>query len=292
MRMKTACRFGGFEQGRVTAFLLWLMATVSPAVPAVAQEVGEVFRDCDVCPEMVVVPPGRFTRGLEEYQHQVTIGYTFAVGVYEVTFDEWDSCVRQGGCAGHEPSDNGWGRGRRPVIHVSWDDAWRYADWLAEQTGEEYRLLSEAEWEHAARAGTATERYWGDSEQVQCRYANGYDAFGHAEHARSAGEPVGCRDRQANTAPVGSYLPNGFGLFDVLGNVAEWVDDCGNITYDYQGVPRDGSPMYSGNCSRRGIRGGSWWDVPFYLSSRVQNIPRPSERRINRVGFRVARTMD
>ena len=148
-----------------------------------AQTPGRIIRDCDVCPEMVVVPPGSFMMGSpdgvgysdERPQHRVTIDYAFAVGVYEVTFEEWDACVRGGGCDGYEPDDNGYGRGRHPVINVSWDSAWRYADWLTAQTGEEYRLLSEAEWEYVARARTETERYWGDSEAEQCQYANGDD---------------------------------------------------------------------------------------------------------------------
>ena len=132
------------------------------------------------------------------------------------------------------------------MINVSWDDAWAYADWLTERTGEEYRLLSEAEWEYVARAGTETARYWGESAQQQCQYANGYDAVGHAEHGFDR-NPVGCQDRQANTAPVGSYRPNAFGLYDVLGNVFEWVDDCWNDSYE--GAPTDGSPRYTGDCS-------------------------------------------
>ena len=210
------------------------------------------------------------------------------MGVYEVTFDEWDACIRGGGCGGHEPHDEGWGRGTQPVIGVSWDDAWLYADWLSQQTGEEYRLLSEAEWEYVARAGTRTALYWGDFVQEQCRNANGYDAVGHAEHRRSAGEPVGCRDRQPSTAPVGSYLPNGFGLYDILGNVAEWVDDCAN--YSLEGAPTDGSAWYSGECSDRVFRGGSWWDVPFRLRS-AGRVMYPADIRLDRIGFRVARTV-
>ena len=185
-----------------------------------AQEVGEVFRDCDVCPEMVVVPSGSFLMGSPESayssrnerpRHRVTIDYTFAVGVYEVTFAEWGACVRAGGCDEYERDDEGFGRGRHPVINVSWDDAWRYADWLTEQTGEEYRLPSEAEWEYVARAGTEMARYWGESELDVGRYANSWGALW---------------DRYDYTAPVGSFDPNAFGLYDVLGNVSEWVDDC------------------------------------------------------------------
>ncbi len=262
-----------------------------------AQEAGEVFRDCEVCPEMVVVPPGSFMMGSPESDgeaigetplHRVTIDYPFAVGVYEVTFEEWDACVLAGGCDGHEPDDEGWGRGRRPVIRVSWDDAWAYADWLTAQTGEQYRLLSEAEWEYVARAGTSTPRYWGESAQQQCQYANGYDAVAHAEHGYEWQDLVGCRDRQANTAPVGSYRANAFGLYDVMGNVWEWVDDCWN--WDYEGAPTDGRSWYEGDCSTRVVRGGSWIDPPRRLRSAYRNLHSAGVR-LGDLGFRVARTI-
>ena len=216
---------------QATRLLSIVMIAVASASEStlVAQLPGEVFRDCDVCPEMVVLPSGSFVIGApdsevgrwknEGPQQQVTIDYAFAVGIYEVTFEEWSACVRSRGCAGHEPDDRGWGRGRRPVINVSWNDAWRYAYWITERTGEEYRLLSEAEWEYMARAGTQTARYWGENSGEQCQYANGYDAFGLANYPISYMDPAGCRDRQATTAPVRTYRSNGFGLYDVLGNV-------------------------------------------------------------------------
>ena len=262
-----------------------------------AQGPGRIIRDCDVCPEMVVVPAGSFMMGLPQSeagllsdewpQHRVTIYYAFAVGVYEVTFEEWDACVRGGGCDGHEPLDWGWGRGGRPVIDVSWDDAWRYADWLTRQTGEEYRLLSEAEWEYVARAGTETARYWGDSERQQCQHANGYDAVGHAKRHFSI-NPIGCRDRHADTAPVGSYRPNSFGLYDVLGNVWEWVDDCWNVYY--RGAPTDGSAWLGGDCTRRVLRGGSWSVDPVSLRS-ANRIGFSAGSRDGDDGFRLARTV-
>lgn len=283
---------------------LWLIpaavAVAGWAGPLSAQVPGRVFRDCDVCPEMVVVPPGSFMMGSpdseegrsprEGPQHRVTIDYPFAVGVYEVTFEEWDACLLAGGCGGHEPDDEGWGRGRRPVINVSWNDAWAYADWLTERTGEEYRLLSEAEWEYVARAGTETARYWGESAQQQCQYANGYDAVAHAEYGIDSMDPVGCRDRQAHTAPVGSYRPNAFGLYDVLGNVSEWVDDCGNDSYE--GAPTDGSPRYTGGCSRRVVRGGSWGYEPDILRSAYRIRISSGIRYDSGGGFRLARTIN
>ncbi len=170
---------------RLLAPLPALLALTLPTHPASAQEVGQRFRDCPTCPVMVVVPTGSFLMGSppeseeayedERPQHFVTIESPFAVRVDEVTFAEWDACVNAGCCQGHSPDDMGWGRGRIPVTTVSWDDAWEYTAWLSEVTGEAYRLLSEAEWEYVARAGTRTERYWGDDASEQCWYANGDD---------------------------------------------------------------------------------------------------------------------
>ncbi len=269
----------------MTARLLAVAALVLVPVGATAQAVGEVFRDCDVCPEMVLVPAGSFTMGSPETeeegsvsewpQRQVTIGYAFAVGVYEVTRDEWDACVQGGGCGGYQPED--WmGRGRFPVRDVNWEDAWQYADWLTRQTGQEYRLLSEGEWEYVARAGTQTARYWGDGTREQCQYANGGD------------RNVGCRDGWADTAPVGSYRANGFGLYDVLGNMWEWVDDCWN--FDYEGAPTDGRSWYDGDCSERVVRGGSSFDHPSELRSAKRRRHSREDRRVG-LGIRVARAI-
>ena len=296
--MKKILRFDGRVWRCVTLSLLSVTCMLIAAPRAEAQEVGEVFRDCAVCPEMVVVPPGSFMMGSPETeegreydegpQHEVTIDYAFAVGVYEVTFEAWDACVRGGGCGGYEPDDWDWGRERRPVIEVHWEDAWQYADWLTETTGEEYRLLSEAEWEYVARAGTTTARYWGETDREQCRYANGYDASGHAEYEFERGM-VGCRDRQAKTAPVGTYPPNGFGLHDVLGNVSEWVDDC--LNGSYEGAPTNGSSWYEGSCAYRIRRGGSWRQSPSELRA-AHRGGYPADFRNFSLGFRVARSLD
>ena len=204
-----------------------------PAAPPAAaaggagRRPGERFSDCAACPEMVVVAAGSFMMGSPETeegrwsdegpQHRVTIGSPFAVGVYEVTFAEWDACVGAGGCGGYRPDDRGWGRGSRPVMNVSWEDAQQYVRWLSRETGESYRLLSEAEWEYVARAGTQTARYWGNDESRQCSYANGDD------------DDVECSDGfESSTAPVGSFRANAWGLYDVLGNVFEWTEDCSN----------------------------------------------------------------
>ena len=259
---------------------------------------GDVFRDCAACPEIVVVPAGSFMMGSSaseegrwEYggpRHRVTIGSPFAVGVYEVTFAEWAACVRAGGCGGYRPEDQGWGRGSRPVLNVSWEDAQEYVRWLSRETGEEYRLLSEAEWEHMARAGTQTARYWGESESGQCRYGNGYDRTGHAE-LEFSWERVACSDGYVRTAPVGLFEPNAFGLYDVLGNVWEWTQDCWNDSYS--GAPIDGSAWRSGDCSARVLRGGSWGGRPRFLRSALRGGLSAGSR-FNSLGFRVARTIN
>ena len=233
---------------------------VDPPLPP-----GTVFRDCPHCPEMVVVPAGRFEMGSpaseegrydsEGPQHEVTFDSPFAVGVYEVTFDEWDACVSGGGCGGYRPDDEGWGRGGRPVINVSWEDARAYAEWLSGETGESYRLLSEAEWEYVARAGTVTRFWWGDA--IGLNRANCDDS---------------CGDHYANPSPVGSFGANAFGLHDVHGNVWEWVEDC--LHENYARAPRDGRAWLGGqggDCSRHVLRGGSWLDVPLHLRSAVRN---------------------
>ena len=201
-------------------------------------EPGAVFQDCPDCPEMVVVPPGQFMMGSPDTDpvrfraegpvHRVTIPASFAAGKYEVTFEEWDACVSAGGCS-HKPGDEGWGRVRHPVIFVNWNDAQEYVRWLSKKTGKTYRLLSEAEWEYVARAGTTTPYHTG--EQISTSQAN-YDG-NYTYNGSSKGET---RER---TIPVGSFGANQFGLHDVHGNVREWVQDCWND--NYKGTPSDGS---------------------------------------------------
>ena len=283
-----------FGMNGLVAFALGLGTSLWAVTGTVAaQEAGERFRDCEMCPEMVVVPGGSFMMGSpgtedgryvdddvnwEDPRHRVTIDYEFAVGVYEVLFTEWDLCALGGGCrVGHVPSDAGWGRGRRPVINVSWEDAQAYVQWLSRTTGERYRLLTEAEWEYVARAGSETARYWGESQSEQCRYANGL------------ADSVSCTDGHRNTAPVGSLDPNAFGLHDVLGNVWEWTEDCWNSTYE--DAPTDGSAWESGNCAVRSLRGGSWLTAPSTLRSAQRGRTHAGNRHSD-LGFRVARTIN
>ena len=287
--LKTAGRGGTHYR---EALSLLHTATQRLQAPVVAEQ----FRDCAECPEMVVVPAGSYMMGSpsseegrrddEGPQHRVTIGESFAVGAHEVTFEEWDACVSGGGCGSYASDDEGWGRGRRPVINVSWEDAQRFVAWLRNKTGEPYRLLSEAEWEYVARAGSDTARYWGKSSSVQCRYANGADQT--TKKHQSDWAVVSCDDDYYRTAPVGTFSQNGIGLYDALGNVWEWVEDCWNDSY--QGAPSDGSAWETGDCGRRVIRGGSWSVRPAGLRSAVRGSVETGFRGSS-VGFRVARTL-
>ncbi|CAK0778250.1 formylglycine-generating enzyme [Azospirillaceae bacterium] len=265
---------------------------------------GVVFRDCQdkkedfLCPEMVVAPSGTFLMGSsrsekerdnDETPHSVTIGYSFAVGKYEVTFHEWDVCVENEGCGGYRPSDEKWGRGRRPVINVSWDDAQSYVQWLSKKTNRNYRLLTEAEWEYVAKAKTTTRYYWGDdiNHDQQCQYANGGDLSGVKTKGWDPAANAKCDDGYVETAPVGSFQPNGFGLHDILGNVWEWVEDCKT---DYKSTPTDGHAYTSKDCKRL-LRGGSWLNLPRNMRASLRLSVPAASNRYNNLGFRVARTL-
>ena len=260
-----------------------------------SRQPGETFRDTlrsgGSGPEMVVVPAGSFRMGCvsgvgcrdDEYPvHQVTIPRAFAVGKYEVTFAEWDACVSAGGCDRRPLDEAGDSQGRHP-IYVSWGHAQEYVRWLSSETGSEYRLLSESEWEYAARAGTSTAYHFGNDESALCRYGN------HADRSYEfAGPNALCSDGfGTESAPVGSFGANGFGLHDMYGNTAEWVQDCWNDSYN--GAPSNGAAWQQGNCSRRVVRGGSWTSVPRGLRSAFRDWF-PSHDG-NYLGFRVARTL-
>ena len=251
---------------------------------------GAAFRDCDAtCPEMVVVPAGNFVMGslpsepshspTEAPAHEVTIAAPFAVGRFAVTFEEWDACVAGGGCGGYSPGDRGWGRGRRPVIDVSFDDARTYLAWLSARTGKTYRLLSEAEREYVARAGTTTPFWWGTT--ITTEQAN-YDGTATPYNNGEKGE------FRRQTLPVDSFKPNPWGLYNVHGNVDEWTADCYHNSYN--GAPRDGSAWTDGACSFRVLRGGSWGFVPRFLRSAIRHYDGPGARSPD-FGFRVARSL-
>ena len=236
--------------------------------------IGEEYRDCVHCPAMVVLPAGEFFMGAlpdetgasrDEYpRHRVIVKRPFAVGKYEVTFDEWDACARAGECV--EAASRVRRRGRRPVTHVSWGEAKAYVQWLHNQTGKPYRLLTEAEWEYAARAGALTPFH-----------------TGHTITAGQAAYALGVT-RSAGTAPTGSFPPNGFGLYDMHGNVAEWVEDCYHAYPDFR---VDTAPVVAAGCTRRIVRGGSAYDRELRTASARRRSVEPVSRSMA-VGFRVA----
>lgn len=249
--------------------------TVSNGLAEEKFKPGATFRDCPTCPEMVVMPAGHYMMGTERGRydekpvHRVTFAKAFAVGKYEVTWDEWEACVAEAACdngpVAKSGGDNGWGKGRRPVIEVSWHDAGKYVAWLNSKVpGTPYRLLSEAEWEYAARAGTTTEYHWG--EELDLSKAN-----------------IGNK-----TVPVGQYAPNGFGLHDMLGNALEWVEDCYEESYD--GAPTDGRPVADPADCLRVLRGGAWTYGPRDIRSANRYGTAPVDR-MNIVGMRVARSL-
>ena len=279
--------------------------------PPVQEDLPEI-RDCPECPVMVELPAGEYLMGspegeapaaeistrpehterAEKPQVEVTIARPFAIGKYEVTFDQWEACVEAGGCE-HRPEDEGWGRGDRPVIHVARTDARQYVEWLSRRTGEEYRLPSEAEWEYAARAGTETARWWGDS----------------LGRGRVPCDGCGTRRDRESTAPVGSFPANPWGLHDMLSNVTEWVADCWHESHE--GHPGDASARVESSpwwreegwetrrgepCERPVRRGGAYgyysWTIR--AAHRSFYFPNPNwyERKSYTRGFRVAREVD
>ena len=228
--------------------------------------------------QMVEIPGGRFFMGCDSVEsscaadegpkHSVSIR-SFRLGSYEVTFDQYD--VYAVATGQEKPSDFGWGRGNRPVIHVSYEDATAYADWLTAQTGRTFRLPTEAEWEYAARAGATTAYSWGN-------------AIG-----RNMANCNGCGSEWAGkTAPVGSFAPNGFGVFDMHGNVWEWVQD--NFHPNYEGGPVDGSVWILTNSPRRILRGGAWFDTPWFLRVSHRNDWLQNKRNAS-IGFRIAQDL-
>lgn len=241
---------------------------------------GNTFNDCEKqCPDMIVLPPGEFIMGSsdgvggkqERPAYKVTIVEPFTVSKFEVTFNEWDACVDDGGCT-HRPDDRGWGRGRQPVINVSWYDAKQYVAWLANKTGQPYRLLSEAEWEFAARAGTTTLFFFGNEEAAHNDY--GWSVYNSDNRAH----------------PVGEKKPNGFGLYDMHGNASEWVEDAWHD--NYIGAPSNGSVwVEGGDSSRRVVRGGSWHTIPKWQRSAFRWGSIDNSRSYI-CGFRVARSLN
>ena len=252
-------------------------------------------KDCDRCPEVVVVPGGSFTMGSleseegrfrdESPRHEVTVAAAFGVGKYEVTLEEWIACVEDENSCDGELDHEETGAETRPVGSVSWKDAHDYVEWLSRRTGQRYRLLSESEWEYVARGGTVTSRYWGDSVGRQCEHANGADLMAKRSNPRL--NVADCDDGYVRAAPVGSFRENGFGLYDVLGNLWEWTQDCWRATYN--GASSDGRAVQGDNCSYV-VRGGGWNSRPEALRSAARGRRYWMIRHLD-VGFRVARTL-
>lgn len=296
-------------------------ATLSTTSQASNWIAGTVFKDCDDCPEMLVIPAGRFVMGsvpnevereklpvyfgkYSEPQHEVRV-VSFSVGKQEVSRGQYRAFAQATGRIGegcyvfigakfeYDLSKDWRNAGyaqddQHPATCVSWSDARAYVVWLSQKTGKSYRLLTESEWEYAARAGTTTTRFWGDDANTSCAYANSTD-LAAKRHIPGSGDWLGvanCDDRYAYTAPVGSYQANGFGLYDMLGNVHEWTEDCWNTSYS--GAPVDGGAWTAGDCSIRVMRGGAWISSPQLLRTAFRDGS-PVERRYNHLGFRVAR---
>lgn len=294
-------------------------ASGSPPSPLVP---GRVFRDCSDCPEMLAVPQGHFVMGASSEEDElegvgrqfkgwsspqvnVRIDLSLAIGRLEVTRGEFASFVRETGhVAGNscrvwdgskwaERVGASWRspgftqNDRHPVVCVSWDDAQAYVRWLSARTGKDYRLLSEAQWEYAARAGSQARRPWGDNAEAGCAHANIADA---AARRQVGGITWGtsCDDGHGYTAETGTYQANRFGLHDMIGNVWEWTADCWNPSL--AGVPADGSARATGDCSRRVFRGGSWFEFPRYARSALRSSYSSDYRSVF-IGFRVARTL-
>lgn len=306
-----------------------------------SMKAGTVFQECRNCPEMVVIPAGSFNMGTpateqnrreHEHPHKVTIARPFAASRTEVTWDQWEACVRDGMCDGvavetalrtpatpaprpaappnaagapaapapavaaapaapsagaaaQAPEYVDHGRGNRPVVGVSWYDAQAYVGWLNKKTGSDdaYRMLSEAEWEYAARAGTTTAYPWGD------KLDHNHGNFG-IEGPGLGGKAEGRDVWLAQTSPVASFPPNAFGLYDMHGNAFEWVEDCYNA--DLRELPADGSAQKQGNCSSRMFRSGSFISNPYMHRSgnRVRGYV-PTTRGRNYMTIRVAKTL-
>jgi formylglycine-generating enzyme required for sulfatase activity len=246
---------------------------------------GDTFSECvktdgdysKYCPQMVVVSAGKFMMGSpaaemdrqrdEGPQHEVTIARPFAVSKFEATSDQWETCIQYGGCTRDRSP---FGGGKQPVIFVTWDKAQEYVKWLSGFIGKRYRLLTEAEWEYAARAGSTDPYSFEGDASVLGEYA---------WYSKNSGD---------KTHPVGEKKPNAFGLYDVHGNVMEWVEDCYHKTYD--GAPTDGSAWTTGDCANRILRGGAWKYSFQVLRSAHRSGLSPEYKGAN-VGFRVGRTL-
>jgi sulfatase modifying factor 1 len=308
----------------VTFCLIWVPGhaqaanqgkTTKAARTAHAPEAGKIFRDCQNCPEMVVLPSGSFSMGSPDSEagrgddegpvHSVNIP-AFAMGRTEITRGQFAAFVND---TNYSTGDQCWtledgkykersGRNWRepgfpqddnhPVVCIDWNDAKAYAEWISKKAGKQYRLPTEAEWEYAARGNTSTARYWGHNPDEACAYANGADKTAQAQIIGASSWSIhNCTDGFAYTAPVGSLKPNAFGLNNMLGNVWNWTEDSYHNSYN--GAPTDGS-AWQGDGSKRVLRGGSWNNSPRNVRAAARNMDKP-ELRFSIFGFRVARIL-
>lgn len=269
------------------AFVLAACASGDQSNTVTVTNAGHEFQDCPNCPVMVVMPVKSFMMGSPENekgrsknegpQQFVTISPGLSISKHEVTFAQWDACVADGGCEA-KPNDNGWGRDDRPVIDVMWYDAQAYAAWLSAKTHKKYRLLSEAEWEFAAKGGGASTYSWGAvASHEHANYGTDDCCGGHIEG----------RDRWLeSTAPVGSFPANQLGLHDLSGNVWEWVEDCWDESHT--GRPTDSAARIDGDCNLRIMKGGSWASMPVRIRGAFRDAYPPNDHGTI-IGFRVAR---
>ena len=266
------------------------IAEAIAAIDKLRPQPGKTFKDCNDCPTMVSLPAGTSNLGAansdnearpnEKPARPVTFTDMFAISVNEISFDDWQACVSAGACQ-NVSADNGWGRGRRPVINVSWDDAQTYVSWLSNKTGQAYALPSEAQWEYAARAGEKS-AYIGGSKQAMCAFANGAAKESGLKWANTE-----CSDLASDrTMPTGSLSANSFGVRDIIGNVSEWTLDCN--TLNLRDAPSDGSADNRGSCNQRVTRGGSWFSGPKDMRFTARLMQRRGDRN-DFTGFRVVR---
>ncbi len=308
--MRPVCGYSRTSAMRKRTYSKYLLTALFAVMTSVAASEllspGSTIKDCEVCPEMIVIPVGSVQVGApfaeggdDEWPiHDVVISRPLAIGKYEVTRFEFAMFVEATAFSidfsCRYLAEVGWEEGaswrnpgfrqsnRDPVVCVNWGDAKAYVAWLSQKTGKTYRLPSEAEWEFAARAGGSGRYFFGNSVSMLCKYGNGVDASSDFKWRNKK-----CQDGYgARTAPVGSFLPNDFGLYDTIGNVWEWLEDCWND--DYFGAPADGTNWNTGDCSNRGTRGGSWLNDPRFLRSAHRNRLFNAYRK-NNTGFRVVR---
>ena len=300
---KSTWLWGGIGASALLGAVVWVMQSKSTEIPPVQpsttassapaiettptpEKVAEPDKPTIPLPDMITIQGGSFEMGCsnskdcsdDEKPVRTVQVAAFEMSKTEVTFAQWDACVADGGCGGYKPDDEQWGHNNRPVINVSWNDAQNYVQWLSKKTKLKYRLPTEAEWEYAARTGTSTSYLWGDTARHE--YAN----YGKDECCEGLAQG---KDEWVYTAPVGRFAANAWGLYDMSGNVWEWVQDCYHNSY--KGAPKSSSAWEEQSCEGRALRGGSWNSLPQSLRSANRFGFNPTVRNYD-LGFRISRT--